>query len=114
MLRKGSAMVVFLVSLRAWRAELLLRRSHSALKRDHFFATISTVSVIIPYAYIYYRFNPDGGLILEGVPPAGFIFALLLPLIWIIAALWAWLGRYRLALYVALALSFFLSCTDSR
>ena len=35
------------------------------LKRDHFFATISTLSVIIPYAYIYYRFNPDGGLILS-------------------------------------------------
>jgi hypothetical protein len=42
---------------------------------------------------------------LENLPPAGFIYALLFPLIWIVAALWAWLGRYRLALYFAVIFS---------
>ena len=39
---------------------------------------------------------------------------MLLPLIWIISALWAWLGRYRLAFYLAIGLSFGLSCLATR
>jgi hypothetical protein len=80
------------------------------LKPDHFFAVISAGAVIIIYAFIYWWFNPTGlAKPLEGVPPAGFIFALLLPLIWIVSALWAWFGRYRLAFYLAIGISFVLS-----
>jgi hypothetical protein len=81
------------------------------LKPDHFFATVSAVSVFITYGSIYWLFKPTGPTRwpLEELPPAGFIFALLLPLIWIISALWSWLGRYRLAFYLALGISFVLS-----
>jgi hypothetical protein len=91
------------------------------LKPDHFFAAVSAVSVLIVYTLIYWFFKPAGKLdlfldqvlpasirwvrALESLPPAGFIYALLFPLIWIISALWAWLGHYRLALYLAVGLS---------
>jgi hypothetical protein len=88
------------------------------LKRDHFFAAVSALSVILTYTIIYWFFKPIGTVdslldqllpewmrALENLPPAGFIYALLFPLIWIVAALWAWLGRYRLALYFAVIFS---------
>jgi hypothetical protein len=91
------------------------------LKPDHFFAAISAVSVLIVYTLIYWFFKPTGKLdllldqvlpasirwvrALDSLPPAGFIYALLFPLIWIVAALWAWLGHYRMALYLAVGLS---------
>jgi hypothetical protein len=86
------------------------------LKHDHFYAAISAVGVVIMYAIIYWLFKPTGPfrLALENIPPAGFIFALLLPLIWIVSALWAWLGRYRLAFYLAIGLSFALSLIATR
>jgi hypothetical protein len=86
------------------------------LKPDHFFAAISAVSVIIIYAIIYWLFKPTGPVSwpLDELPPAGFIFALLLPLIWIISALWAWLGRYRVAFYLAIGISFVLSFLATR
>jgi hypothetical protein len=101
--RKGLSAV-----LRFVRApDEIFEKDSRLLKADHFFAATSTVSVIIPYAFVYWLFKPTGlgwAQPLEGVPPAGFIFALLLPLIWIISALWAWLGRYRLALYLAIGI----------
>jgi hypothetical protein len=112
------------------------------LKPDHFFATVSAVSLIYMYGFIYWLFKPNGlihwiewgteklPLALRGftersifavlprgieeLPPAGFIFALLLPLIWIISALWAWLGRYRFAFYLVVVVSLALSCTATR
>ena len=86
------------------------------LKHDHFYAAISAVSVVIMYTIIYWFFKPTGPIrwALEDIPPAGFIFALLLPLIWIVSALWAWLGRYRLAFYLAIGLSFVLSLVATR
>lgn len=86
------------------------------LKHDHYFAAISAVSVVIMYAIIYWFFKPTGPIRwpLEEIPPAGFIFALLLPLIWIVSALWAWLGRYRLAFYLAIGLSIGLSWIATR
>jgi hypothetical protein len=85
------------------------------LKPDHFYAAISAVSVVIVYAIIYWLFKPTGPIRwpLEELPPAGFIFALLLPLIWIISALWSWLGRYRLAFYLAIGSSLVLSLVAS-
>lgn len=86
------------------------------LKPNHFYAVISAVSLIFMYGFIYWWFKPTGPIRwpLEEVPPAGFIFALLLPLIWIISALWAWLGRYRLAFYLAICISFVLALVASR
>ena len=86
------------------------------LKPDHFFAAISAVSLIFMYGFIYWWFKPTGPIRwpLEEIPPAGFIFALLLPLIWIISALWASLGRYRLAFYLAICISFGLAWVASR
>jgi hypothetical protein len=86
------------------------------LKPDHFYAAISAVAVVIIYGFIYWLFKPTGPWRwpLEELPPAGFIFALFLPLIWIVSALWAWLGRYRLAFYLAVGLSFVLSLLASR
>jgi uncharacterized membrane protein YjdF len=86
------------------------------LKPDHFFAVVSAVSLIFMYGFIYWWFKPTGPIRwpLEEVPPAGFIFALLLPLIWIISALWASLGRYRLAFYLAICISFLLAWLASR
>jgi hypothetical protein len=89
----------------------ILQEGTRLLKHDHFYAAISAVSVVIMYAIIYWFFKPTGPIRwpLEELPPAGFIFALLLPVIWIISALWAWLARYRLAFYLAIGLSFLLS-----
>jgi hypothetical protein len=87
------------------------------LKPNHFYAVISVISLIFMYGFIYWLFKPTGlgwAKPLEGVPPAGFIFALLLPLIWIISALWAWLGRYRLAFPLAICISFGLVWAASR
>jgi hypothetical protein len=85
------------------------------LKPDHLFAAISVISLIFMYGFIYWLFKPTGPFRhpLEEVPPAGFIFALLLPLIWIISALWAWLGRYRLAFPLAICISFVLAWAAS-
>ena len=85
------------------------------LKPNHFYAVISVISLILMYGSIYWWFKPTGpiGWPLENVPPAGFIFALLLPLIWIISALWAWLGRYRLAFPLAICISFGLAWAAS-
>jgi hypothetical protein len=86
------------------------------LKPNHFYAVISVISLIFMYGFIYWLFKPTGlgwAKPLEGVPPAGFIFALLLPLIWIISALWAWLGRYRLAFSLAICISFGLAWAAS-
>ncbi len=68
------------------------------------------------YAFIYWFFKPTGPIrwALEELPPAGFIFALLLPLIWIVSALWVWLGRYRLAFYLGISVSFGLSLLATR
>jgi hypothetical protein len=100
------------------------------LKPDHFFAAVSAVSVLIVYTLIYWFFKPTGRLdllldqvlpasihwvrALDSLPPAGFIYALLFPLIWIISALWAWLGHYRLAFYLALGLSLGLTLLATR
>jgi hypothetical protein len=100
------------------------------LKSDHFFAAVSAVSVLIVYAGIYWFFKPSGAVdlfldrvlpasvrwvrALDSLPPAGFIYALLFPLIWIVAALWAWLGHYRLALYLALGTSLALTLLATR
>ena len=86
------------------------------LKPNHFYAVISVISLIFMYGVIYCWFKPTGPIRwpLENVPPAGFIFALLLPLIWIISALWAWLGRYRLAFPLAICISFGLVWAASR
>ena len=86
------------------------------LKPDHFYAATSAVSVIIPYGFVYWLFKPTGPFRypLEEIPSAGFIFALFLPLIWIISALWAWLGRYRLAFPLAIGISFVLAWAASR
>ena len=102
--------------LTAWacRAEIFENGSR-LLKHDHFFATISVVALIYMYGFIYLLFQPTGfAKSLDELPPAGFIFALLLPLIWIISALWAWLGRYRLAFYLAIGILFGLSWLATR
>lgn len=72
------------------------------LKDDHFFATLSTAAVVLVYTSIYWFFKPSGiGFPLQNIPPAAFIYALLLPLIWIVTALWVYLSRYRLAILAA-------------
>jgi hypothetical protein len=97
------------------------------LKSDHFFAAVSAISVILMYTIIYWFFKPIGKVdlfldrslpewmrSLDSLPPAAFIYALIFPLIWIISALWAWLGRYRLALYLVVFVSFvFYWCASS-
>jgi hypothetical protein len=107
----------FLSAVLRFAPDEIFEKDSRLLKDDHFFAAISAVSVIIPYGFIYWLFKPTGlggAQPLEGVPPAGFIFALLLPLIWIISALWAWLGRYRLALYLAIGILVGLSWLATR
>jgi hypothetical protein len=86
-------------------------RGPRLLKDDHFYAAISAVSVVFIYAIIYWLFKPSWRihLPLEELPPAGFIYALLLPLIWIVSALWLFLYRYRFALYLAVGVTFILT-----
>ena len=86
------------------------------LKDDHFFAALSAFSVVIVYTLIYWLFKPTLSihLPLDEVPPAGFIYALLLPLIWIVSALWSYLSQYRFAFYVVVLVSLFLSLIATR
>jgi hypothetical protein len=80
------------------------------LKDDHFFAALSAAAVVVIYTIIYWLFKPSGiALPLDDVPPAAFIFALLLPLIWIVTALWAYLSPYRLVFLTAVALTMLLT-----
>lgn len=97
---------------RFWRAETVRRRFSQLmkfapkevfdtetgyLKDDHFFAALSTAAVVCIYTIIYWLFKPSGiGYSLENIPPAAFIYTLLLPMIWIVTALWVYLSRYRL------------------
>jgi len=86
------------------------------LKEDHFYAALSAVGVAVIYMVVYWLFKPTSWfkVSLENVPPAGFIYALLLPIIWIVSALWAYLSRYRVALYFAIGGSWLLYFAATR
>ena len=86
------------------------------LKDDPFYAAISAFSVIFIYGIIYWLFKPTLHiqLPLENVPPAGFIYALLLPLIWIVSALWVFLYRYRFAFYLTIVITFLFTFAATR
>ena len=85
------------------------------LKDDHFFAALSTVAVVFIYTVIYWLFKPSGiGLPLENIPPAGFIYALFLPLIWIVTALWVYLSRYRLVFLAVIGITCALTWAATR
>jgi hypothetical protein len=73
------------------------------LRDDQLFAIVSVVAVSTIYWIVYRIMKPDSWTQLVQVvslPPVAFIFALLLPIIWLLAALWFHLRRYRIALIV--------------
>ncbi len=75
-----------------------------ALREDHIFATVSFLAVSAIYWIVYRILRPDSWTNLvniESLPPVAFIFALLLPIIWLVGALWFHLRRYRIAFIVA-------------
>lgn len=71
------------------------------LKDDHLFAGLSLIEVSSAYLAVYWLLKPGSWTQLfqiNSVPPAAFIYALLLPLIWLISAFWVHLKRYRIML----------------
>jgi hypothetical protein len=73
----------------------------SRLKNDHFFATWSFIGVVIIYWLVFFILKPDAWIHLapiNSLPPAGFIYALFLPLIWLLSSLRIHFGRYRITL----------------
>ena len=76
-----------------------------AVRDDHLFAAVSLVGVTLVYWVVYRILKPDSWTMLvdiHSLPPAGFLYALLLPLIWIVSATWLHLRRYRVTLALAL------------
>ena len=92
----------------SWVARKLRLRAHffkdcdrKSLKDDYFFAVFSFLCLFLLYWFLYRIMKPDSWTHLvniERLPPVAFILALLLPLIWIIGALWFHFRRYRIVL----------------
>jgi hypothetical protein len=83
------------------RAHFFKDRERNRLKDDYFFAVFSFLCLIFLYWILYLIMKPDswtGFVNIESLPPVAFIFALLLPLIWMIGALWFHFRRYRIVL----------------
>ena len=83
------------------RAHFFKDKERKHLKVDHFFAAVSLICLSLLYFGLYRIMKPDswtGYLEIESLPPAAFIFALLLPLIWLIGALWFFFRPYRIIL----------------
>jgi hypothetical protein len=83
----------------------LFDEEKKAIKSDHLFAAWSLMEVAVIYWIVYRILRPDSFTQLfdiEDVPPAAFIYALLLPLIWLISGLWAHISRYRIVLLSAI------------
>ncbi|MGQ0810455.1 MAG: hypothetical protein ACT4OO_04435, partial [Nitrospiraceae bacterium] len=84
------------------------------LRDDHFYAAWSLLGVALVYFAFYRGLKPfESGenlfhLSIESFPPAAFLYALLLPLIWLVSALWAYLRRYRITLLLAIAIGILL------
>jgi hypothetical protein len=90
------------------RDAIVEKDGKSRIKDDHLFAAISLVALIALYWVIYGVLKPRTGLQvswfrIEALPPAAFVFALLLPLIWISTTLWIHWRRYRIMLLVVVA-----------
>jgi hypothetical protein len=93
------------------RAHFFKDRDRRVLQDDHFFAIFSLLSLSVVYWVVYRIMKPNSWthwVNIENLPPVGFIFALLLPLIWLIAGLWFHLRRYRIVLIVFLIYGIFI------
>jgi hypothetical protein len=104
--------VELVARLASWAARLVGTRAaifedqgRARIKDDHLFAAISLVALLCLYWTLYWVLKPGSWLQLprfriEALPPAAFVFALLLPLIWISTTLWIHWRRYRVILLV--------------
>jgi hypothetical protein len=87
------------------RDAIFQKDGKSRIKDDHLYAVISLVALLTLYWVLYMALKPGSWFQLpwfriEALPPAAFVFALLLPLIWISTTLWIHWRRYRIILLV--------------
>jgi hypothetical protein len=81
--------------------EVFTASNKTRLVDDHFFATLSFIGVAFIYWVVFFVLKPDAWIHffpISWLPPAGFTYALFLPLIWLLSALRVHFGRYRITL----------------
>lgn len=78
------------------------RQTDPHLVDDQLFAVASLIGVSLLYLSLSFILNPEWWHSGDWLPTAGFIYALFLPLIWLISAIWFHLRRYRLVLFVVI------------
>lgn len=75
---------------------------HTRLLPDHTFAAWAALFVLAVYLLLYETLRPGGAFYryLDRLPPAGFLYLLLILLVLVVSIIWVRFRRYRLALYV--------------
>lgn len=97
--------------------DIFTAKDKAHLDPDNFFAAWSLFWVGLAYFAIYRLLKPNSWthvFEIAALPPAAFIYALLLPLIWLISALWIHLQRYRIILLGSVVIGFLLYWLGSR
>jgi hypothetical protein len=109
LLRRLGAPERALAALLAWAGRKVGLPSHFFVDRDpskplhgdQVFTVATASFVFVVYLFLYYTLLPGGWLhaYLDDLPPAGFLYLLLISLVLVVSALWIPLHRYRMALY---------------
>ena len=97
--------------------DIFTAKDKAHLDPDNFFAAWSLFWVGLAYFAVYLLLKPNSWIHVFEIavlPPAAFIYALLLPLIWLISAVWIHLQRYRIILLGSVVSGFLLSWLGSR
>ncbi|MBI3801942.1 MAG: patatin-like phospholipase family protein [Deltaproteobacteria bacterium] len=109
--RKLTFLTSFVLGIVSWGARKAGLSAHfftspdrQKLRAEQLFSIVSFLAVSTIYWIVYRIMKPESWTHLvniDSLPPVAFIFALLLPIIWLLSALWFHLRRYRIALIVA-------------